>query len=236
MSRLTKEDILNIARSKDLLLVNPDDYVNLEESNLIFECNNKHRFIGNLKAVRDISTFACPVCERQEVTYVSAPPKKNGYRIIGFDQATQNFGVSVFDDGKLVYFDVMHFTGETEIRLLNIFKFIEAVCKEWEPDYVMFEDIQMQQGAYTTFKVLGELLGVVKIALMKNGIKHDCVLNKIWQAQFAIGGKDRISQKLNVINKVKLMFNVDVTDDAADAILIGKYAVNTKLKTTTKLF
>lgn len=38
-----------------------------------------------------------------------------------------------------------------------------------------------------------------------------------------IGGKDRISQKRNVVKKVKELFGIDVSDDIADAILIGKW-------------
>ena len=49
-----------------------------------------------------------------------------------------------------------------------------------------------------------------------------------------IGGKDRATQKKNVIAKVKSMFNIDVTDDVADAILIGKYGCAEK--TNSKLF
>lgn len=50
-----------------------------------------------------------------------------------------------------------------------------------------------------------------------------------------IGGKDRASQKKNVIAKVKSMFGIDVSDDVADAILIGKYGCKENVK-SNKLF
>lgn len=63
----------------------------------------------------------------------------------------------------------------------------------------------------------------MKGVLAKNDIPHKEVLNKVWQAKFMIGGKDRISQKRNVVKKVKELFGIDVSDDIADAILIGKW-------------
>ena len=239
MAKLNKEDIILIAKEKGLKVLNPDDYINLTTDNLVFECENGHHFNAKLKDVRDFSNFECFECAKQQVKYVSRPPIKSGYRVIGFDQATQNFGISVYDDGKLVYFDVIHFIGETGERLVHIADFVDRVCKEWVPDFVVFEDIQMQGNQYNgyhTFKILAELLGVVRMVLLKNKVKNECVLNKVWQAQFGIGGKDRITQKLNVVSKVESMFGIKVSDDIADAILIGKYGVSKTSKKEGKLF
>lgn len=41
-----------------------------------------------------------------------------------------------------------------------------------------------------------------------------------------IAGRERFEQKKNVIRKVNQLFGINVTDDVADAILIGKYAYN----------
>lgn len=226
MAKLSKTDIADIANKKGLTVINPDEYINLESSNLIFSCKEGHTFISDLKTIRDNRSFYCPLCDKQEVKYVGKPPVKSGFRVIGFDQATQNFGISVYDDGQLVYYDVAKFGGETEDRLVSIANFVDAVCKEWCPDFVIFEDIQLQQNhysGYNTFKVLAELLGVVKMVLTKNRVKHECVLNKVWQAYFNIGGKDRVSQKLNVVARAEELFGIRVVDDIADAILIGKY-------------
>jgi Holliday junction resolvasome RuvABC endonuclease subunit len=94
---------------------------------------------------------------------------------------------------------------------------------------VIVEDIQLQQGAiggYNAFKVLAGLLGVVKAVLAKHKIPHKEVLNKVWQAKFMIAGKDRNTQKKNVVSKVQQLFGIKVTDDVADAILIGKWAAD----------
>ena len=231
MSRLSGEEIQTIAKEKGLRVLNPEEYINLTSDNLVFECENGHHFNAKLKDVRDLASFGCYDCMKQQVKYVSQPPIKTGYRVVGFDQATQNFGVSVYDDGKLVYYDIVRFIGETDERLVNIADFVDKVCKNWTPDKIIFEDIQLhnnQYGGYHTFKVLAELLGVVKMVINKNKIPYDCVLNKVWQAKFNIGGKDRISQKLQVIDKVEKLFGIKVSDDIADAIMIGKYGVEQK--------
>ena len=63
-------------------------------------------------------------------------------------------------------------------------KFIENVIIHWKPDFVCFEDIQLQaNGAassqFQTFKVLAQLMGIVKAVLMKYEVEHACVFNKV---------------------------------------------------------
>ena len=240
MAKLTKEEVIQICNERGYEVLNPDEYENLEATNLKMTCKEGHSFITSLKVVRDLKGFNCPQCEKQEVSYNRKPPVKRvgSYRIMAFDQATQNFGVSIYDGGKLVYYDVIRFIGATEERLVDIAQFIAKACKEWEPDFVMFEDIQLHAGAYNgyqTFKVLAELLGVVKVMLQIQGVRHGCVLNKVWQAHFGIGGKDRATQKANVIKKVQELFGIKVNDDIADAILIGKYATILHEQATKKV-
>lgn len=240
MSRLTPADLLAIAEEKNLAILNITNYKNLQ-SDIEFKCCECGKtFVSNFDTVRN-KNFTCPMCVKQEVKYSYKPPKKSGYRVMGCDQATQHFGISVFDDGKLVYYDCIEFKGELDWRYSQIYDFMDAALKAWEPDYVMIEDIQLQQGSaiggYNAFKTLGGLLGIMKAVLRKNNVKYNEVLNKVWQAKFMIGGKDRVSQKKNVIAKVKSMFGIEVSDDVADAILIGKYGCTDSVSSNSgKLF
>ena len=238
MSRLSLEELISLAEEKNLVALNLVEYKNLQSEIQFKCCECGKTFISNFDTIRN-KNFSCPGCEHQEVKYTHKPPKKSGYRVIGCDQATQHFGISVFDDGKLVYYDCIEFKGELDHRYSQIYDFMDSVVKMWEPDYVVIEDIQLQQGTaiggYNAFKVLGGLLGVMKAVLRKNNVKYAEVLNKVWQAKFMIGGKDRTTQKKNVVNKVKSMFGIEVTDDVADAILIGKYGCAEKVN-SSKLF
>jgi Holliday junction resolvasome RuvABC endonuclease subunit len=88
----------------------------------------------------------------------------------------------VFDNGQLVYYDCFEFSGELDKRYADIMKFMDNVIVQWEPDLVVVEDIQLQQGAiggYNAFKVLAGLLGVVKAVLAKHKVPHKEVLNKV---------------------------------------------------------
>ena len=69
------------------------------------------------------------------------------------------------------------------------------------------------------------LFGIVTLALKQKNLEHTHVLVKVWREyyQFASG---RNLAKHQAIQKVKLMYNVDVNDDVAEAILIGRYAVD----------
>lgn len=157
---------------------------------------------------------------------------KGKMRVVGFDQATVDFGISVFDDGKLSWYGVKHFVGETSNRLMKVGLFVEEVLKVLSPNFVVYEDIQYQMAGggsgYITFKVLAELKGIVGYELSKAGVDNECVLNKVWQAKYNIKGRGRAEQKLNVIAKAKFLYPHlgDITDDAADAILMGKYGAD----------
>lgn len=226
MAKLTNAELIAIASNKNVSLINLMQYENLH-SQMDIKCNVCGKtFQTDIETLRN-KNFTCPCCEEQPVRYRVQPPPKAGYRIIGCDQATQHFGISVYDDGKLVYFDCIEFRGEVDERYVQIWNFMDQVIKTWQPDFVELEDIQLQQnggiGGYNAFKILGGLLGVMKTVLRKNKIPYEEVLNKVWQAKFLIGGRDRATQKANVIKKVKSLFNIDVNDDTADAILIGKY-------------
>ena len=56
---------------------------------------------------------------------------KQKNRIIAFDQATERFGLSIFDDGKLVFYSLYTFSGGMVQRLVKIKKFVrDIVIKE----------------------------------------------------------------------------------------------------------
>jgi hypothetical protein len=75
--------------------------------------------------------FRCSQCHGGEYKFhgASAPPQKkeNTYRIIGLDNATEKMGVSVFDDGELVFYTLLKFDGLLEERLLAIHSVLTQV-------------------------------------------------------------------------------------------------------------
>ena len=226
--RLNEQELNDILRSKGFTCLNLQEYKNLDTV-LQFQCQNGHKVETNIRTMRD-ERFVCPICDGAASVSAKmsrvAPPKKNGYRIVAIDNATERAGVSVFDNGELVFFTLLRFEGDTIGRMLKNRSVLEDVIfKVWEPDLVVFEDIQYQTNVQT-FKTLAMLLGNSLVSARKVGIKTETVLSKVWRSHFLISGKTRLEQKKQAIQKVKTMYGLDVNDDQAEAILIGKYAVD----------
>jgi Holliday junction resolvasome RuvABC endonuclease subunit len=225
MAKLSKEQVIGILQEKGFEIKNIDLYETIK-SPITVVCSEGHETHTNLETARK-QRFVCPKCDGGVYKYTKngQPPEKKGVRILGFDNATKMMGVSVFDDGELVFYNVFHFTSKNlEQRLLQIFEIInDYIIPEWEPDHIFVEDIQMQRLQYVAFKALGMLLGVIVVALEHNEIPYEVVGSKVWRADFLVKGRSRDEQKTHAIQIVKDMYNIEVTDDAAEAILIGKY-------------
>ena len=56
----------------------------------------------------------------------------------------------------------------------------------------------------------------------------------VWRRYANTAGKDRRTEKMLSVAKVKELYNIDVGDDVAEAILIGRYAVR-RIGATTSL-
>lgn len=224
---LSKKEIEATIQAKGFEPVDISGYKNLTSA-IEVRCHAGHTFFTDMKSVRHDS-FKCPSCVGETTSGLrdtphGTIPSKSGFRIIAIDQASQKIGISVYDDGKLVYYHLVEVTGTLPIRLLKIYKFMmDVIIHQWQPNYLVFEDIQYQDNALT-HKTLGMVMGIVILAAEQAQIEHTEVLNKVWQSEFNIGGATRASQKANVIKRVKEYYDIDVTDDIADAILMGNYA------------
>ena len=239
MAKLNEQEIKDILTTKGLTCLNIEQYKNLE-TNLMFKCQNGHSIEASMRTIRN-AHFKCPECEGKISTsdalsnHTVAP--KAGYRVVAIDNATANVGVSIFDDDKLIYYHLYHYEGDTITRMVNNRRFIEeTVISKWQPDLIVLEDIQYQNNI-STFKTLAMLLGSSLVSCAAKHTRTELVLSKVWRSHFMINGKGRIEEKKQAIDKVKLMYHINVTDDVAEAILLGKYAVDKlRIKEVRKLF
>ncbi len=220
-----KETISEYIKSIGFQCLNIEEYKNLDTL-LMLRCSKGHSVVASFREIRK-AKFGCPICLGEQVNQIQeALPQKaeDTVRIVAFDQATQNIGFSVYDNGRLVYYGRRHFSGNLGFRLGKIYNFIAfEVAATWNPTMFIFEDIQLQN-EYKTFKTLAMCLGVCTAAASSYGLSVDVILNSVWQKQFNITGSARQTQKNNVVSKVKSIFGIDVTDDEADAILLGLHA------------
>lgn len=219
---LSKEQIQQEVEKSGLKLISAKDYKNLD-SDIIVECNVGHSFITSVERLR--KGEACIQCSKLKVSLHDSVPAKVGYRIVALDQASNMIGVSVWDNGNLVYARRVQLHGDLEVRYVQLYNFlVKDIIYQWKPDELVFEDIQYQNNAMT-HKILGGVLGICMLAAAQYKIPHTEVLNKVWQSDFNIKGRSRQEQKNNTIAAVKRLFNVVTNDDIADSILLGYYIV-----------
>ena len=189
----------------------------------------------------------CDICMAGDPYKVKKNKKKkkgtDTQRILALDAATNVTGYAIYDDKVLVGYGIYK-TGSTlsaTERINQVKNWLKAGLKEWEPDFVGIENIQLQsygsnasQVQVKTFQTLANLQGVLLDTIFEACIDHDLVYSKEWRAYCGIAGGDqhRDAQKKQAQAKVKVWYNLDCTEDEADAICIGKYFCG-KLKSTT---
>lgn len=102
---------------------------------------------------------------------------------------------------------------------------IIQLIDEIKPNFIVFEDIQFQQN-YGTFKQLSQLQGILMAELFKLDIGFHIIEPSAWKSFCGIKGRKREEQKKNTQAFVKMMYKVGVSEDEADAIGIGFWAIN----------
>lgn len=170
-------------------------------------------------------------------------PKKgtDTQRILALDAATSITGYAIYDDKVLVGYGTFRTTTTltaTE-RINQVKNWLKAALKEWEPDFVGIENIQLQKYGnrdtdvqVKTFQTLANLQGVLLDVIFEACIDSDLVRPSEWRSYCGIndGDQRRDAKKKQTQAKVKVWYDMTCTEDEADAICIGKYFCN-KLKT-----
>lgn len=224
MARLTHDQILAEVRAAGYSLIDDSNYTSMQ-SRIIIECPKGHLIETCLADFRKAS-FTCPVCDKN-IDFINpegVPAKGDSYRVIAFDQATERFGLSVFDNGKLIFYRLFSFSGDLNARLVKIKRLLDnVVLTAWQPDFVIMEDIQYQQNGILTFKVLAMLLGVTETACAEKDIPFEVVSPNVWRKYAGTNGKNRREEKMLSVAAVREKYNINVGDDVAEAILIGRY-------------
>lgn len=127
MARLSTNQIRDLIAAKGKFsLVSDEGYENIH-SRILVRCDKGHLFETCIADVRHPS-FACPQCNRHlDFINPAAVPQKRGYRLIAFDQATEKFGLSIYEDGKLIFYSLYQFSGDVTARLSQINKFVRDI-------------------------------------------------------------------------------------------------------------
>ena len=103
---------------------------------------------------------------------------------------------------------------------------VVELLDKYKADYVVLEQVQFQQN-YRTYSQLSQLQGVLFSVLFEKDIGFCLVEPTKWKKYSNIKGRKRVEQKQDTIQKMKEKYNInDITEDMADSIGIGTWAVN----------
>ena len=99
---------------------------------------------------------------------------------------------------------------------------IYTLIRVEKPNYIVFEDVRIQNNAHTTV-ALSEILGAIIGKCIDLGIQFESWAPASWRSKHGIqkAGAKRDELKRLSVDRVKELYNSDVSDDEADAILIG---------------
>ena len=214
-----------------------ETYKNLK-TELEMECPKGHKQSQTFEKWRKYKICdACLAGDPYKVKKNKIPPKGDDTRrILALDAATNVTGYALYDDKALVNYGIYKTSSSlpaTE-RINQVKNWLKAVLKEWEPDFVGIENIQLQhygkQGSQLamqvkTFQTLANLQGVLLDTIFEASVDSDLVYSKEWRSYCGIadGDQHRDAQKKAAQAKVKVWYDINCSDDEADAICIGKY-------------
>ena len=229
MSKISLDEIRSELQEQNWLLLS-DKYFNLN-TELQYQCNNGHIVYAPWKQVRN--KFECPICKKNalcETNFDVKPKAKGTVRILSVDKATHKCGWAILDNKKLIAygdFDVPDY--EEYQRIHAIKEWLVSMINMWKPDGVALEGIQYQnesnghQISVTVFQTLARLQGVLIEALVDLGLTFEVCPTNTWRHHCGVKGRSRVDRKRSMQFLIKTWYDVNVNDDIADAIGIGKY-------------
>ena len=160
-------------------------------------------------------------------------------KILSLDQALNLTGFAIYDNKELILhgtFNLKDIKGDNSVeeKVSNVKKFLEKIIADYEIDLVVLEDVQSQVNV-NTFKQLAWLQGTLINFLYERKYCHLIVKPSEWRSIIGFNGRKRVDQKQSAKDIVFKLFSKDVSEDEADAILIGLASITAKGKFDKKI-
>lgn len=149
---------------------------------------------------------------------------------LNFDQSTKITAYSVFNStGELLDYGIVNSNvkeNNSILRMKIMAELIEKLIEKYKPDYCCIEGVQFQHN-YNTYSTLSQMQGVIFQILFKRNIPFSVISPVTWRKYSGVKGAKREELKGNAIRIAESIYNLQgLTDDEADSILIGRYAIN----------
>lgn len=154
-------------------------------------------------------------------------------RILAFDQSTQKTGWAVFDNGVLLDSGVcdLHKEKDVDVRLRGLFSFANELVSKRQPNLIAAEGVSLQNPNVKTIVELARVQGLLQAAAysLPGSVPIVFYMPAAWRKVVGIQmgrGVKRAELKKAAIAMVAEKYGKQVSDDEADAILIGQAAVD----------
>lgn len=173
--------------------------------------------------------------------------------ILALDQSTIITGYALFNEEnkQLIDHGIVKFSKNKNSdpieRILKLSNWFDEYLLNNEVDFVVMEDIQLQNEAkykqeekyiqtheetsavsIPTFKVLSKLMGVLEVSCVTYDIKYKIIKPTEWRHILNIKGNIREELKQKSIEYVKNNFNIELQIDEAEAVCIGSAYLKSK--------
>ena len=146
--------------------------------------------------------------------------------IAGIDASTNKTGIAIFDDGKYVEHALidLHKIKNSEERIPKMMLAICEYLDKHKVDKIIMEKSMMTNNIVTV-QMLSNLAGVVMYYAASNNIKFQLDLPSVWRRRTGlVQGRSvkRDELKAEAIAAVKQEYDLDLTDDECESILIAR--------------
>ena len=152
-------------------------------------------------------------------------------KTLSLDTSSSKTGWAYFEAAKYIKSGVIDFDtkehkkkyqGNSEQRLEDMCLAIINLLKEYEPDIIVIEKLNVGRNMVAT-RHLSKVIGVVYCYAILNDCFYYEIQPSQWRSQIGIQAKNRKREEFKqlAIEYVKDTLGVDVTDDEADSICAG---------------
>lgn len=211
------------AKEKGIEITNIEDYLN-KDSILTCVCMNKHTTTNSVANLLK-TDFECISCLSLDEGNISDSIPY----FLSLDAATYVTGYALFNkQGQLLRHGTIEIEKRKDYfdRLAEIKQSIIDIIKDNGISCVILEDIQYQQNP-ELFKKLGMMHGLIRFTIIKElGIELITAMADEWRSFNNIGGTKRPEQKKAAIEKARLVYHDDISEDESEAIFLGKYGID----------
>ena len=147
-------------------------------------------------------------------------------RIAGIDASTNCTGIAVFEDGKYVAHTLidLHKLTNSDIRIPKMMKSICDYLDKHDIDMIIMEKSMLKNNIDTVQK-LSNIAGAVMLYAINNDIKFKHPYPSEWRKIIGLQQSAKVKRdvlKAEAIMAVKQEYNMDLTDDEAESLLLAR--------------